>query len=173
MKTRVVKMAAIAMAFAATATGLSSVANAQDPIKRGNLGTGIVFGVNKPGDAKFKTLKPDFGDKLETSIYAPKDDTNKDLGLVKGNKYTMLMLTGKDKQQAFIYWETPDPNFQDILLGQSTKLDSKGDGLDLQRGDKVTIQAQRDKNLINITFTITRGNKGVGTFSFNVPGKKK
>lgn len=164
----VIVAAAVALGFAGP-----SAAYAQDPIKRGNLGTGVVFGVNKPGDAKFKALKPNFGDKLETTLYDPKDSSNKDLGLVKGNKYCTLMLTGKDKQQAFIYWETPTPAFQDILLNQATKLDSKSDGLDLQRGDKVTIQAQRDGDKVNTTFTITRGTKSLGSFSFNVPGKKK
>ncbi len=39
---------AIASRCVATATVLSSVAHSADPIKRGNLGTGLVFGVNKP-----------------------------------------------------------------------------------------------------------------------------
>jgi hypothetical protein len=157
----------------ATAALLSSVAGAQDPIKRGDLGTGTVFGVNKPGDAKFNSLRPDFGDRLETSLYKPQDDSNKDLGLTKGGSYTMLMLTGKDKQQAFVYWETPSPAFQDILLYQSVKLDSKGgEAFDLQRGDTMTIQAQREKNdVVNVTFSFFRDKKATGTFSFNLNGK--
>lgn len=170
-----VKTVAVAISFASVVTAatlLSSVAGAQDPIKRGNLGTGIVFGVNKPGDAKFKSLRPDFGDRLETSLYEPKDDSNKSLGLVKGQSYAMLMLTGKDNQQAFIYWETPAPAFQDILLKRTSKLSSKSANVDLQRGDKMTIQAQREKNgEVNVTFSFFRDNKSTGSFSFNVPGK--
>ena len=164
---RVMKTVAVAISFVTAATLLSSVAGAQDPIKRGDLGTGTVFGVNKPGDAKFNSLRPDFGDRLETSLYKPQDDSNKDLGLTKGGSYTMLMLTGKDKQQAFVYWETPSPAFQDILLNQTAKLDSKGGkAFDLQRGDTMTIQAQREKNdVVNVTFSFFRDKKATGSFS--------
>jgi len=140
-------------------------------IRPGNLGTGKVFGVNKPGDANFKALKPEFYDKVETSIYAPTDDSSKDLGLVAGGKYCMLMITGKDKQQAFIYWETPDPDFQDILLHKSTEIKGiGGKNFSIQRGDTVTIQAQENSKGpgTDITFTYSRNGKGIGVTTFIV-----
>ena len=140
-------------------------------IRSGNLGEGTVFGVNKPGDGSFKALKPDFGDKVNLTTYTPINDSNKDLGLVSGESYSMLMVTGKDKQQAFVYWNTPDPRFQDILQGKSSKIASIGNrGFTLERGDELTIQAQKNSEGAgtDITFTFYRGNKSTGTISFIV-----
>lgn len=140
-------------------------------IRPGNLGSGLVFGVGKPGDAGFKALKPDFGDRIALSTYAPADDSNQDLGLVAGAKYTMLMLTGKDDQQAFVYWQTPDPAFQEILHAKSTKVAGIGGrGFSLQRGDDLTIQAQKNSEGpgTDVTFSFFRGNKSTGSISFIV-----
>ncbi|MGI8639469.1 MAG: hypothetical protein ACR2MG_05885 [Pyrinomonadaceae bacterium] len=137
-----------------------------------NVGTGKVFGVNKPGDPKFNAFTPKFGDIIETTLYTPKDDSNKDLGLVKGQKYTMLMITqpSNNNAQAFIYWAADKPALQDKMLYKKTKVGGLGvKQPPLMRGDTFTIQTQPAKGGgLDVTFSQFRDKKGIGIVSFVV-----
>ncbi len=167
-KSRLVIVAvAVAMGFC-----LPNVANAADPVKRGDLGTGLVFNVGKEGDAKFKTFLPVLGSPLETGIYAPKDDSTKKLGLPKGVQYTMLKIDNKDGSQTLIQWSTNEPDLQDILGKKTSKISGVSKDLKLQVGDTAKIQAQRDGKTVLFTFEFFRDKKEIGTLSFNVDSKK-
>ena len=137
-----------------------------------NVGTGKVFGVNKPGDPKFNAFTPKVGDIIETTLYTPKDDSNKDLGLVKGQKYTMLMITQPDNNnaQAFIYWAANKPALQGQMLYKKTKVSGLGvKQPPLMRGDTFTIQTQPAKGGgLDVTFSQFRDKKGIGIVSFVV-----
>jgi hypothetical protein len=137
-----------------------------------NVGTGKVFGVKKPGDAKFNAFTPKFGDIIETTVYTPNDDSNKDLGLVKGQKYTVLMITQPDNNnaQAFIYWEANKPALQTKMLNKKTKVSGLGANQPpLMRGDTFTIQTQPAKDGgLDVTFSQFRDKKGIGIVSFVV-----
>lgn len=136
------------------------------------VGNGTIFGVNKPGDANFKAFVPKNGDKIETTLYTPNNDQNKDLGLVKGQKYTMLMITqpNNNKAQAFFYWAANTPDLQGKLLYKSTVIRGLGTtNQPVMRGDKFDIRTQPAQGGgLDVTFDIKRGNKYVATFSFVV-----
>lgn len=140
------------------------------PAQPRELATGKVFAVRKPGDAAFATYTPDFGDRVDLSTYSPRDDANKDLGLVGGKNYNLLMLTGKEDQHAFVYWETADPKFEAILKGNQSKIASIGRrGFGIQKGDTVTIQAQSNPGGgADVTFSYFHAGKSIGTTSFIV-----
>lgn len=139
-------------------------------VQPGQLATGKVLGVLNPGDAAFAKYTPDFGDRIDLSTFSPQNDDNKDLGLVRGKNYNLLMLTGKEKQQAFVYWETTDPKFEAILKGKQSKIASMGRrGFGIQKGDTVTIQAQpSSEGGIDVTFSYFHAGKSIGTTSFIV-----
>lgn len=142
----------------------------KNAVQSTELATGKVFGVNKPGDAAFAKYIPDFGDRVDLSTYSPQDDDDKALGLVKGKNYNLLMLTGKENQQAFVYWETADPDFEAMLKGKQTKIASLGRrGFGIEKGDTVTIQAQPNpEGGTDVTFSYFHDGKSSGTTSFIV-----
>ena len=136
------------------------------------VGNGKIFGVNKPGDANFKAIVPKNGDRVETTLYTPNDDKNKDLGLVKGQKYTMLMITqpGNNNAQGFFYWAANTPALQNTLLNKSTVVRGIGTtNQPLMRGDTFDIRTQPAQGGgTDVTFDLKRGNKYLATFSFVV-----
>lgn len=173
MKPFFLALCVVALAFCATlqtTRPISAEAATQNasPV----VGNGKIFGVNKPGDANFKAIVPKNGDKVETTLYTPNNDSNKDLGLVKGQKYTMLMLTqpGNNNAQGFFYWAANTPALQNILLNKSTVVRGIGTtNQPLMRGDTFDIRTQPAQGGgTDVTFDLKRGGKYIATFSFVV-----
>lgn len=129
-----------------------------------------VTGVNKPGDRAFNTLKVDNGDKIVFTKYQPTQD-DRSVGIVKGSRYNMFMITKKDNSQAFIVWSPDDPKWQDRLSKTSTVVRGIGGGGNntLMRGDDchVSVQSARGGGT-DVTIDVWRKNKSVATFSFVV-----
>ncbi|MDX2042088.1 MAG: hypothetical protein SF097_12610 [Acidobacteriota bacterium] len=173
MKPLFFALSIIALAFCATSKiGLPISAEAATQKVSPVVGNGKIFGVNKPGDANFKAIVPKNGDRVETTLYTPNNDSNKDLGLVKGQKYTMMMLTqpGNNNAQGFFYWAANTPALQNILLNKSTVVRGVGTkNQPLMRGDTYDIRTQPAQGGgTDVTFDFKRGNKYIATFSFVV-----
>ena len=173
MKPFFLALCVVALAFYATLqmthpTSAEAATQNASPV----VGNGKIFGVNKPGDANFKAFVPKNGDRVETTLYTPKDDSNKDLGLVKGQKYTMLMITqpGNNNAQGFFYWAANTPALQNTLLNKSTVVRGIGTtNQPLMRGDTFDIRTQPAQGGgTDVTFDLKRGNKYIATFSFVV-----
>lgn len=173
MKSLFFALSILALAFcAASQVGLPTSAEAATPQVSPVVGNGKIFGVNKPGDANFKAIVPKNGDRVETTLYTPNNDSNKDLGLVKGQKYTMMMLTqpGNNNAQGFFYWAANTPALQNILLNKSTVVRGVGTkNQPLMRGDTYDIRTQPAQGGgTDVTFDFKRGGKYIATFSFVV-----
>ena len=173
MKPLFLALSIIALAFCATSQ-IRLPISAEAATKQASpvVGNGKIFGINKPGDANFKAFVPKNGDKIETTLYTPNNDSTKDLGLVKGQKYTMLMITqpGNNNAQGFFYWAANTPALQNILLNKSTVVRGIGTtNQPLMRGDTFDIRTQPAQGGgTDVTFDIKRGGKYIATFSFVV-----
>jgi len=135
-----------------------------------HLGTGIVFGAGKSGEAPFGKITPDVGDEVITYSLTSENDSLKDLGVLKGQTLNVMAIMDKKEPQAMISWKTSDPKFKDILISKLSKISAIGrQGFVIQRGDTVTIQAQPSEDGgTDITFSYFRDGKSTGVTSFIV-----
>ncbi|MCP5094841.1 MAG: hypothetical protein GY943_04740 [Chloroflexi bacterium] len=121
-------------------------------------GEGIVISVAGTEDG----LAPDFGDRIETGIFAPiEDDTEVDV--IAGEEYEILMITPDESTQVLMIYNLNEPMLKEQMSYIVTKVGSLGGDPNLKRGDTFTIQIQLGNSLdatapedsLDVTFSFT------------------
>lgn len=125
-----------------------------------------VEGINRAGDAGFKSFEVNNGDLIEVTT------TQK----TNGKTNTFVISQGPNRgTQAFLYFSTDRATWQDALRAAGTfkvaglGVLSGGRKNTLQAKDTYRLSAQQDKpnGPINLTWDVFRNNQSVATFSAN------
>ncbi|MEM7336252.1 MAG: AbfB domain-containing protein, partial [Chloroflexota bacterium] len=116
-------------------------------------------------------LIPNFGDRIETGIFAPIDDDS-GVGVVAGEEYDILMITPDETTQVLMIYNLNVPELRDQMSYVVTEVGALGGEPDFKRGDTFTIQIQLGNSLdssapedsLDVTFSFSGS-----VFSFIVP----
>lgn len=139
------------------------------------VASGIVIGVNQPGNAKFDTFKMNFKDSVSSTIFQFDEEQKIEDKTLKADKKYMGLVCGSAKAkgaQAFLVWNPIGDKELPALLNSKGAIYGLGGGANsLMKGDEFKIMVGPTGKggpfgALDVTVDVWRGKKAVATFSF-------